>query len=101
MSDVREALIRGLIAKGKTRGQAEASLSLIGSALARRGWIDAPVLTADEESAAVAALTPTDAGHDASGDDGGDAGLAQNGTPGPTTSDESATTSNESGTSTR
>lgn len=44
----REDAIGNLIAQGRTREQAEAFLAILGSAFARRGWADAPVLSEDE-----------------------------------------------------
>jgi hypothetical protein len=46
----RESLIKGLVAKGKTREQAEAFLDLMGSAFRRKGWAPGEPLESEEVS---------------------------------------------------
>ena len=46
----RESLIEGLVAKGKTREQAEAFLDIMGSAFKRKGWAPGEPLKSEEIS---------------------------------------------------
>lgn len=44
----REEAIAAIVATGKTREQAEAYLDILGSAFARRGWVDGEPLAAEQ-----------------------------------------------------